>query len=152
MPPRSYVDIVEARYERGRDFCVGVGNLENVARCLLVAPHGGAIEPGTTEIMRAAARLGPWAYYHFDGRLRRGNWEQLHIASTLFDEPTLLEMLPQSRIVLSFHGEGIGKSRVIYVGGLYRQGRKVLLAHLNANLADLGIKAADAFASRHAEE
>ena len=152
MAPRNYSEILEARLRPNRDFRVGTGNLENVARCLLVAPHGRAIEPGTTEIVLEVARLSRWAYYHFDGRLRRRNWEKLHIASTRFNEPTLLRLLPQTQFVLSFHGEGSKRGRTIYVGGLYDEGRHALLESLNAGLADLGVRALDALASRHAEE
>jgi hypothetical protein len=54
--------------------------------------------------------------------------------------------------VLSFHGEGSKRGRTIYVGGLYDEARHALLESLNAGLADLGVRALDALASRHAEE
>jgi len=30
---------------------------------LLVAPHGGGIQPGTSELLRAISELGDWAWY-----------------------------------------------------------------------------------------
>ncbi len=43
------------------------GNLENVRRCLLVAPHAGSIQLKTKEILLTVAKLGKWAYYVFEG-------------------------------------------------------------------------------------
>lgn len=151
MEPRSYQQILERGYRHGRDFRVQVGNLANIDGCLLVAPHGGAIEPGTTEIMRALADVGGWAYYHFDGLLHQGN-SQLHITSTLFDEPKLLALLPQTDIVVSFHGAGGSKQRKIYVGGLHDRGRAVSIEVLNTDLAQHNFLAIDAVVAGQAEE
>jgi phage replication-related protein YjqB (UPF0714/DUF867 family) len=50
--PRNYQEVLDAGYVRDQDFRVAVGNLEQVAGCLVTAPHGGGIEPGTSEIAR----------------------------------------------------------------------------------------------------
>src|SRR5260370_36348390 len=146
MAPRNYSELLQASARPNRDFRFGTGILDTLARCLLVAPKGRAIEPGTTEIVLEVARLSRWAYYHFDGRLRRRNWEKLHIASTRFNEPTLLRLLPQTQFVLSFHGEGSKRGRTIYVGGLYDEGRHALLESLNARLSHPSVRALDALA------
>ncbi len=142
--PQSYQEILDAGYQADRDFCIATDHLDNIDTCLLVAPHGGSIEPGMGDTMLAVAEEGQWAYYLFEGRLSRRNWARLHIPSTSFDEPTLLRLLPRTRFVLSFHGESGGRRRIIYVGGLYRQGREILVAGLNHDLAELGIAALDA--------
>ncbi len=152
MAPRNYSEILEARPRPRRDFRVRVGNLGSVGRCLLVAPHGGEIEPGTTEILQAVAHRSGWAYYHFDGTLSKGNRDRLHITSTRFDKPDLMRLLRQTQFVLSFHGAGGSKQRKVYVGGLYDEGRRVLLEALNADLAPFGITAVDATKGRRAEE
>jgi phage replication-related protein YjqB (UPF0714/DUF867 family) len=52
----------------------------------IIAPHGGKIEPGTSEI--AAAIAGDdYSLYRFQG-LRDRPREELHITSAKFDEPT----------------------------------------------------------------
>jgi len=102
--PKSYEGLLRKGYELNRDFFVGTGNLENVDHCLLVVPHTGSIEPRTKDILLAVAKLGKWAYCVFEGRLPSDNYRRLHITSTGFDEPGLLELLPQTRFVLSFHG------------------------------------------------
>jgi phage replication-related protein YjqB (UPF0714/DUF867 family) len=144
MRPTNFQALLEAGYRPDRDFRVGVGNLLNVAHCLLVAPHGGRIEPGTTEIMLAVAALHGWAYYHFDGLLPKRNWENLHIASTKFDEPTLLGLLSRTQFVLSFHGERKAHTPTIYVGGLHDRGRAIVLHRLKRDVASLGVASTEA--------
>ena len=64
--PRSYEEILRRDLVLGRDFRVAFGDA-NIEKCLLVAPHGGGIEPGTSELMRSVAELGGWAWYEFAG-------------------------------------------------------------------------------------
>ncbi len=77
--------------------------------------------------MRAVADLGGWAWYEFAGFLRQRNKECLHIASTNFDEPTLQTMLPQAGFVVAFHGASESREPVVYVGGRWDEGRRLLL-------------------------
>lgn len=82
---------------------------------VVIAPHGGGIEPGTTEIAAAiAGRL--YSLYTFDG-VRSSSNEELHITSALFDEPRCLKLVRSSVRVLAIHG-CIGPERVVHVGGL----------------------------------
>ena len=69
----------------------------------IVAPHGGGIEPGTSEIADAIA-AGEFSFYAFEGLKSSGNTD-LHITSTRFDEPMCLTLIRQSDIVLTLHGE-----------------------------------------------
>jgi phage replication-related protein YjqB (UPF0714/DUF867 family) len=71
---------------------------------LIIAPHGGEIEPYTSEIAKWIA--GPdFAYYSFEG-IKRNNLDtgRLHITSHNFDEPTLQQALKQAYLVLTIHG------------------------------------------------
>lgn len=84
----------------------------------IIAPHGGGIEPGTSEIAKAIAGT-EFSYYTFDGIRQKGN-ERLHITSTLFDEPMCLKIVNDSEIVVAIHGCE-GDKKVIYVGGLLHE-------------------------------
>ena len=141
--PRSYQEVLDRGFVPGRDFRIAFGD-ENVARCLLVAPHGGGIEPGTSELLRAISRLGNWAWYDFAGFLRKGNQEALHITSTLFDEPTLLALLPRTNFVLALHGAHDAGGPFAYVGGRWDAGRATITAMINAATAKHGIHAMEA--------
>jgi phage replication-related protein YjqB (UPF0714/DUF867 family) len=100
---------------------------------LLVAPHGGGIEPGTSELLRAIAEMGNWAWYEFAGFLRKNNKESLHITSTKFDEPTLLALLPRTNFVVTIHGSRLGGDAVVEVGGSWAEGRAAMLASIHAS-------------------
>jgi phage replication-related protein YjqB (UPF0714/DUF867 family) len=98
----------------------------------VMAPHGGGIEPGTTEIAEAVAGK-EHHFYSLDGLKPRGNLA-LHITSRRFDEPTGLETAKKSETVLTIHGCAGGEG-VIYLGGrneaLKRIIKRVLLrAHI----------------------
>src|SRR5260370_452277 len=149
--PKCYEELIRKGYQLNRDFLVQTGNLENVHRCLLVAPHAGSIEPGTKDILLGVAKLGKWAYYVFEGRLTSGNYRRLHITSTGFNEPRLLKLLPQTPFVLSFHGAN-RQCPSVYVGGLFREGRETLIASLNTELLRMGLAAIDATLGKRNEE
>lgn len=81
----------------------------------VMAPHGGGIEPGTSEVAKAVAEP-LHSFYHLDGLKRKGNG-RLHITSTLFDEPVALEMARRSWKLVTVHGCE-GTRPVVYLGGL----------------------------------
>jgi phage replication-related protein YjqB (UPF0714/DUF867 family) len=138
--PRSYKEVLDRGYVPGRDLRIAFGDA-GIERCLLVAPHGGGIEPGTSELLRTVSDLGSWAWYDFAGFLRVGNQQALHIASTVFDEPTLLALLPRTNFVLTFHGADGTADPVAYVGGRWDEGREIITAMINAASAVHGIHA-----------
>ena len=99
---------------------------------LITAIHGGSIEPGTTELARRISNIGQYNFYSFEG-LRSDNNAQLHITSTVFDEPQLLDMLNHSSKTVSIHGYA-GDEPIVYVGG---QDKK-LVQTLRHSLTDHG--------------
>ncbi len=85
-------------------------------RVLVMALHGGQIEPGTTEIAEAIAR-DDFSFYSFEGIKPNGNGV-LHIESHLFDEPRALEALKEAEIVVTIHGQANTVNEFVMVGGL----------------------------------
>jgi len=148
--PRSYAEILQRGYVLGRDFRITFGD-SKIELCLLIAPHGGGIEPGSSEIMRAVAEPSGWAWYEFAGFLRQGNKEALHISSTSFDEPTLKSMLPQAGFVVAFHGATEFREPIVYVGGKWKLGRNTVIESINGTFSKHGIQAVDAIDSPVAE-
>ncbi len=100
----------------------------------IIAPHGGGIEPGTSEITKAISGT-EFSYYTFEGIRQKGN-ELLHITSTLFNEPKCLQLVNDSEIVVAIHGCE-GDEKVIYVGGLHEE----LKTHLINTLIKTGFDA-----------
>jgi phage replication-related protein YjqB (UPF0714/DUF867 family) len=83
----------------------------------VVAPHGGGIEPGTSEIADAIAGE-QLSFYAFDGLKNSGNGA-LHITSTHFDEPMSLRLVGAAHIVITIHGEeSEADGEGVFLGGL----------------------------------
>lgn len=69
-----------------------------------IAIHGDRIEAGSGEVAQAVSVSGArMAYYEFGG-IQAANNFQLHITSSLFDEPMCLALVAGAERVLSFHG------------------------------------------------
>ena len=97
----------------------------------VAAPHGGAIEPGTSEVGRAIAH-DDLSLYLFEGTKANGN-SDLHITSTRFDEPQCLQLLKVVvEVAVPVHGEG-GDREVVYLGGRNRQLAERLGSHLETH-------------------
>ncbi len=121
---------VSQRFAPPFDFEVYTGNLRNIGHGCLAAPHAGAIEAMTGEIMLAAARISGWSYYIFEGRLSSSNFKRLHISSTSFREPKFLALLAKAPFFLTFHGTSKSPRPIVYVGGLWDDGRRIPLRKL----------------------
>jgi len=80
----------------------------------VIAPHGGGIEPGTSEIADRVAGE-DHAFYSFEGWKRQGNFE-MHITSRNFDEPIGVKIVKNSNSIVSIHGCN-GNEKAVYIGG-----------------------------------
>jgi phage replication-related protein YjqB (UPF0714/DUF867 family) len=90
----------------------------------VIAPHGGGIEPGTSELAEAIAGA-DLSVYTFEGLKRNGNGV-LHVTSDHFDEPTAMELVTMSPTVVAVHGEQRCKDKVAFLGGLDKElGRRI---------------------------
>lgn len=104
-----------ARHEMmGRDYRVHARERPR-SQTLIVAPHGGMIEVGTSEIARAIAG-DEHNLFLFEGAKPLGANRDLHITSHRFDHPDCLAMAARCQQVLSVHG-CLGERR-IHLGGL----------------------------------
>lgn len=85
------------------------------AAIVLVAPHGGRIEPETDEIAQELAG-DVFSLYCFRSQLSKER-ANLHIASHRFDDPSCLALVAKHRTVVAVHGWRADGERVL-VGGL----------------------------------
>ena len=97
----------------------------------ILAPHGGAIESGTSEIAREIAGS-DFSLYCFEASKSHGN-QRLHIASSLFDDPECLALLARARLVVAIHGCD-SSAPFVAPGGLHL----ALRERLGASLAQAG--------------
>jgi phage replication-related protein YjqB (UPF0714/DUF867 family) len=117
----SFSALAEAEVH-GRDYRIR-SRRTRVREWAVLAPHGGGIEPGTSEIAYAVSG-NTYSFYAFEGMKRRNNGE-LHITSACFDEPTGLSVATSANRVLAIHGED-SKRAVVFLGGRDAVARKRL--------------------------
>ncbi|MFH1153604.1 MAG: poly-gamma-glutamate hydrolase family protein [Pseudomonadota bacterium] len=107
---------------------------EGRSQLIVIAPHGGGIEPGTVDIADALAGK-EHNFYAFKGIKKQGN-SILHITSTQFDEPRGLAMIGSCDWVVAIHGHHSMDSIVIIGGRDRLHGEDIRLA-----LQDAGVRA-----------
>jgi phage replication-related protein YjqB (UPF0714/DUF867 family) len=108
----SFSDLENSERE-GVDFRVRLCHRSSTVA--IIAPHGGRIEKGTSEIAEAIAGEG-YNLYCFEGMKPQRNWA-LHITSTRFNEPRCVDLVSACDVVVAVHGCK-GADRTIYMGGL----------------------------------
>src|ERR1700751_2371520 len=70
------------------------------SRVAIIAPHGGFIEPATSEITVEIAAEN-FSLYCFEGLAANRLHHDLHITSGHFDEPMALSLVSKSQIVVA---------------------------------------------------
>jgi len=85
----------------------------------IIAPHGGFIEQGTSHIARAIAGS-EHNLFDFQGLRQRRAYE-LHVTSTNFRHPYLVNLLSRSKMALSVHSMGKENDGTILIGGLNKE-------------------------------
>jgi phage replication-related protein YjqB (UPF0714/DUF867 family) len=113
--------------EQNKDYKISISDVGS--GITIIAPHGGKIEPGTSDIARiiAAERFN---YYCFEG-IRKENNGRLHITSHNFDEPMAVRILSGSHIVVAIHA-CTGNERFVYLGGLDKELKEVIANELES--------------------
>lgn len=87
---------------------------KNGSELIVLGPHGGRIEPGVSELVRAFSDR--CSIYLFEGLKQRNN-RSLHLTSIRFDEPLALEKVNDHHYALAFHGYYDPKIPHTLVGG-----------------------------------
>jgi len=107
----SFMDLQE-KFREGVDYRIQA--FDRGSSIIIIAPHGGGIDPGSSELARAIAG-GELSLYLFEGIRTSGN-DELHITSHRFDEPTCLDMGKRHGSALTIHGCGVSKAQIL-IGG-----------------------------------
>ena len=124
---KSFEELAEHE-EEGQDYRIKI-ELKD-ARVLIMAPHGGKIEPTTGDIAEAIAG-NAYSSYVFEGLKTDGNGV-LHIESHLFDEPRALEAVNKAEVVITVHGQIDQKEEFVMIGGLNESLRSRIKRQLGA--------------------
>jgi phage replication-related protein YjqB (UPF0714/DUF867 family) len=97
----------------GRDF--RIRTVSRPGQVAVIAPHGGGIEPGTSELAEAIAGT-TFSFYAFEGT-RPNNNRDLHITSTRFREARCDGLVAASPLVITIHGQD-SDDEAVFIGGL----------------------------------
>jgi phage replication-related protein YjqB (UPF0714/DUF867 family) len=118
------------RFRRHELFDDSLAFTGEVTRTTIIAPHGGGIEPGTSELCLAVAGYHPamlpetppagvtYDYWMFEG-LRPDDNDVLHVTATGCDDEIALSLCGGALHALSLHGFklGPGEDHGVLVGG-----------------------------------
>jgi phage replication-related protein YjqB (UPF0714/DUF867 family) len=132
---------LKAHEVEGTDFAICVETRDGPVA--VIAPHGGKIETGTSQIATAIA-AGKHSLYSFEGHKKTNN-RDLHITSANFDEPRGRELVARCDTVVAVHGLEDEVER-IDIGGLDQK----LRDRIAANLQRAGFKAGIVTSGPHA--
>jgi phage replication-related protein YjqB (UPF0714/DUF867 family) len=111
---RSFKELSNQEVE-GQDYRIRMELRDQ--RVLIMAPHGGKIEPTTAEIAEEIAGM-DYSFYSFEG-LKVGGNSALHVESYLFDEPRALEAVEKADVVITVHGQIDRNDAFVMIGGLH---------------------------------
>jgi phage replication-related protein YjqB (UPF0714/DUF867 family) len=126
-PYKNFEELTQQEVE-GKDFQIRFRLRDE--RVLVMAPHGGKIEPTTSLIAEAIAGEN-YSFYSFEGLKEEGNGP-LHIESHLFDEPQGLQAAQKADVVITVHGQLDHEEGFIMVGGLHVDLRSEIRRRLQA--------------------
>ncbi|CAD0090120.1 unnamed protein product [Aureobasidium vineae] len=124
---KSFQEIASAKIE-GTDYKILVK--DRGSAIVIIAPHGGDIEPGTSQIAAAVAG-DDLSLYDFQGLRNTHGHRELHLSSHLFDEPQALQLVERAETAVAIHGrkDGNDPDRV-WIGGLDVQRCRRTMAEL----------------------
>jgi len=88
------------------------------SRVTIIAPHGGKIEPRTSDLVRRIAGE-DYNFYCFEGIKEKDN-ACLHITSHRFDEPGAIKLVSKSELVVAVHA-CTGTAGRVHIGGLNKK-------------------------------
>jgi phage replication-related protein YjqB (UPF0714/DUF867 family) len=126
-PYKNFEELTQQEVE-DKDYQISVRLRDE--RVLVMAPHGGKIEPTTSMVAEAIAGEN-YSYYSFEGLKSEGN-SVLHIESHLFDEPQALQAVKKADVVITVHGQLNHQEGFIMVGGLHVDLRSEIRRRLEA--------------------
>lgn len=121
----SFAELARNETE-GRDFRVRFIDRPG-SQAIILAPHGGEIESGTSDIAELAAGE-DHSLFCFEGLKPYGENRRLHITSHRFDHPRCIAMTALRDVVVGIHG-CVGEAQ-IFVGGLDAEFANGLAIHL----------------------
>lgn len=109
---RTFADLA-ANERRGQDYRIRLR--QRGSETVVIAPHGGYIEPQTSEIAERIAGS-DLSFYAFEA-LRVGPHRDFHITSHRFDEPHAVDIVSKANCAIAIHGRRNDGANSVWMGG-----------------------------------
>jgi len=130
MAPDKYKNFAELEQSEKEDEDYTLFYRELGSELVIMAPHGGGIEPGTIDIADALAGC-DYTFYAFKGLKKTGN-KTLHISSNTFDEALGVKASQNALIAISIHGSK-DRTEMVHIGGKHEVLKQKIRDALNAS-------------------
>lgn len=119
------IDELKKFLKEGKDY--KIETTDRKSKVTVVAPHGGYIEPGSSELAKAIAAQ-DFNFFNFKG-LDNKHPRKAHVTSAHFSDPQLSKLLESSDLCISVHGMR-GDPKAVFVGGLNKPLRTMVAKYL----------------------
>ncbi len=121
----SGFDELKCHETLGKDYTLSLR--DTGSRVTIIAPHGGQIEPRTSDLAKRIAGEN-FNFYCFEGIKAHGN-ACLHLTSHRFDEPAAIELVSRSEVVVAVHA-CTGNAGLVHIGGLNKKLARMIAGEL----------------------
>lgn len=108
----------------------------NKSNILSFAPHGGGIEAGSSELALLISQKLDCNYFTFKGKLPSDN-VKLHVTSTRYDNPELLNLMRNIDYSISIHGYADNEYARTLIGGSNEELKEIIKCHLRSRGFDV---------------
>ncbi|OFV27786.1 MULTISPECIES: poly-gamma-glutamate hydrolase family protein [Staphylococcus] len=108
----------------------------NKSNVLSFAPHGGGIEAGSSELALLISQKLDCNYFTFKGKLPSDN-VKLHVTSTRYDNPELLNLMRNVDYSISVHGYADNEYARTLIGGSNEELKEIIKCHLRSRGFDV---------------
>lgn len=108
----------------------------NKSNVLSFAPHGGGIEAGSSELALLISQKLDCNYFTFKGKLPSDN-VKLHVTSTHYDNPVLLNLMRNVDYSISVHGYADNEYARTLIGGSNEELKEIIKCHLRSRGFDV---------------
>jgi phage replication-related protein YjqB (UPF0714/DUF867 family) len=116
--PDRYANFADLAAHEVEDISYRVSIVVRASPIVIVAPHGGEIEPGASQIATEIAGS-TFSLYSFEGLVPGRPHNDLHISSDRFDEPQGSRLVEASELAIGVHGRSDGSdAESVWMGGL----------------------------------
>ena len=104
---------------------------QNSHPVLSIAPHGGGIECGTSELALLVSQKLNCNFFTFKGQLSSNN-SRLHVTSSHYNDQLALALTKQVNYTISIHGYHDKEKESTYIGGTNEQLKSLIKKHLES--------------------